>query len=169
MKVNLAHRRLFPRKIKKERRLHRNPHFVRAACPDWMEAGNREFLDAFGGGPQPRERLIMGWRTFHDRDALWQVWSVIPGVRDGNERRAGRDRRSPEPVIRYTGPERRTSVDRRRTALAVSAALAAGWLVFEGPTERRRLAPIPMDWEALPDDALADLLERARPVPPRAR
>ena len=93
----------------------------------------------------------------------WQVWSVIPGAVQGDERRHGYDRRSPDPVIRYKGPERRASNDRRRhqsTGLP-----STGWLVFDSLDERRRLFPIPPAWESRPDPDLERLLDRAVPVP----
>jgi hypothetical protein len=106
----------------------------------------------------------MALRGFQQGDVLWQVWSVIPGTRKDGERRRGSDRRSPEPVFLYRGPERRKAADRRGGALAVSAAFAAGWLVFQAPHERRRLAPIPANWETLSSDDLARLCARATPV-----
>lgn len=44
-----------------------------------------------------------------------------------------------------------------------------GWLVFEtvNEDEKRRLAPIPPGWSALPDDQLDALRRRADVVPPR--
>jgi hypothetical protein len=96
---------------------------------------------------------------------VWQVWNVMPGRLDNVERRIGYDRRSPEPVIRYIGPERRTIPDRRQPPPFLSAHLAAGWLTFECPTEKRRLAPIPQHWERLTDAELERLCDAARPVP----
>jgi hypothetical protein len=107
----------------------------------------------------------MALRGFEQGGVLWQVWSVIPGTRHDAERRRGEDRRSPDPVFRYRGPDRREAADRRSAAVTVSAAFSAGWLVFQAPHERRRLAPIPRDWEALSNDDLARLCERATPVP----
>lgn len=107
----------------------------------------------------------MALRAFQRAGVLWQVWSVIPGTRQDSERRRGLDRRSPEPIFRYRGPERRKALERRRIAGAVSAGFAAGWLVFQAPAERRRLAPIPANWETCSADELARLCERARPVP----
>lgn len=107
----------------------------------------------------------MALRSFRGSDGvLWQVWSVIPGFRESGERRRGYDRRSPDPVLRYTGPERRTHPDRRRTALFLASTLAAGWLVFESPSERRRLSPIPPGWDACSDAQLERWCERATPV-----
>lgn len=42
-----------------------------------------------------------------------------------------------------------------------------GWLCFESTTERRRLARYPQDWDALNDEQLCALLERAAVVPAR--
>ena len=44
---------------------------------------------------------------------------------------------------------------------------ADGWLLFCSPTERRRIAPLPQDWEELEITELARWCERAAPV--RAR
>lgn len=44
-----------------------------------------------------------------------------------------------------------------------------GWLVFESPQEKRRLAPVPSDWETMPIDALANLCEKAVPQTARTR
>lgn len=108
----------------------------------------------------------MPLRSFRSVSGVtWQVWSVIPGVSLGTERRTGYDRRSPDPVLRYTGPERRREDDRRRGPTFLSQSLQAGWLAFESPAERRRLAPIPPGWDRLCDAALERLCERAEPVP----
>jgi len=92
----------------------------------------------------------------------WHVWSVIPGSPGGEERRHGYDRRSPDPVILYKGPDRRAAGERRRVPAAPG--LHLGWLVFENGDERRRLAPIPPAWEARSDCDLERLCERAVPI-----
>ena len=38
-----------------------------------------------------------------------------------------------------------------------------GWLTFDCGSERRRLAPVPADWEAFPQDRLVLLLRMAAP------
>ena len=43
----------------------------------------------------------------------------------------------------------------------VSPALEEGWLAFESAMEKRRLAPIPEDWEEMPVETLARLCEGA--------
>ncbi|HEV7587749.1 MAG TPA: hypothetical protein VGO40_06430 [Longimicrobium sp.] len=105
----------------------------------------------------------MPQRVFRTASGVeWHVWSVIPGNAAGEERRHGYDRRSPDPVIQYKGADRRTSAERRRVAAAPG--LHLGWLVFESGAERRRLAPIPLAWEARPECELERLCERAVPV-----
>jgi hypothetical protein len=113
-------------------------------------------------------------RSFRTGEGVtWQVWNVMPGLHDMHERRIGYDRRSPEPVIRYTGTERRSSADRRKPPLFLSPQLATGWLTFECPTEKRRLTPIPQHWEELSEAELERLCGQASPVrplvPPPAR
>lgn len=42
-----------------------------------------------------------------------------------------------------------------------------GWLCFESPKERRRLARFPQDWDRLPDKELLRLVKSAEVVQPR--
>jgi len=60
-----------------------------------------------------------------------------------------------------------TSPSKREKILPESFRL--GWLVFECETERRRLAPVPENWEALTDRELAQLCTLADVVPARGR
>lgn len=109
-------------------------------------------------------------RSFRTAEGvLWQVWNVVPGLRDTTERRIGYDRRSPEPIFRYSGPERRNEHDRRRPAPLLSQQLASGWLAFECPTEKRRLAPIPQHWDQLSEAELERLCQTARICTPAIR
>jgi hypothetical protein len=114
----------------------------------------------------------MSHRIFRAADGSeWQVWNVIPGAWragswSGPEHRFV-ERRSPEPVLRYTGPERRQS-DRRGSSCLVSPELSRGWLTFQNGNERRRLTPIPRDWESLPDPELARLCDAAERVSGRS-
>lgn len=95
---------------------------------------------------------------------VWTIWEVRPGAaRRGSVDQRARDRRrdpAPDPII-----ERRGVVDRRRPAeeqvAGISGDLASGWLAIEVAGERRRLAPIPVGWMALPDDALLALCRTA--------
>lgn len=109
-------------------------------------------------------------RSFRTAEGVqWQVWNVVPGPKDVPERRIGYDRRSPDPVLRYSGPERRRADDRRRPAPLLSRQLATGWLAFECSTEKRRLAPIPQHWDQLSEAELERLCQSARICPPPFR
>jgi hypothetical protein len=44
-----------------------------------------------------------------------------------------------------------------------------GWLLFQCESEKRRLAPYPRDWRALPESALEALCHRAHQVALDAR
>ena len=123
-------------------------------------------------------------RTFTDDEGVsWTVWAVRP---QGRERRAPADRRSgsdrrdrttpergsaaaPGPADgaeRRGGPgDRRVPLERRLSAkrrVVLPTALEQGWLCFEGGGTRRRLAPIPADWEQCADGALLAYCGAAR-------
>jgi hypothetical protein len=117
--------------------------------------------------PGVQASLDMGHRAFTDsRRVRWEVWDVYP---THAERRAARgDRR------RFD----RREADRRRTVdptrIRVSAAYARGWLTFESKHDRRRVAPVPDDWERLSEAELEQLCLRAvsvwpAPAPHRVR
>ena len=42
--------------------------------------------------------------------------------------------------------------------------MRGGWLVFDSRGERRRLSPVPADWESLPEQRLLMLCESAVPA-----
>jgi len=44
-----------------------------------------------------------------------------------------------------------------------------GWLCLETQTQKRRLSPIPPDWESMSDVQLEELCQQASLVPPRAQ
>lgn len=56
---------------------------------------------------------------------------------------------------------------RPQSTMGVAPELADGWLCFESEAEKRRLAPIPEDWQALPEERLVLLLRLAELVPSR--
>jgi hypothetical protein len=106
-------------------------------------------------------------RTFLDDLArLWNAWDVIPAW---GERRA-RDRR-----VRADAGGR--SIDRRLRErrrlrglrIALPPRLANGWIAFECGDERRRVAPIPHGWDALPEPGLRELWREAEHLPPRRK
>jgi hypothetical protein len=100
----------------------------------------------------------MAHREFTDTFGRnWNVWSVVP-------ERAERRRRDGAAV---RGAERRHGKSKEfRVPLAEQ--WVDGWLAFETKGEKRRLAPIPDDWEAATDEQLHRMLERAEQIrPPR--
>jgi len=76
----------------------------------------------------------------------WEVWDVVPGrlLLEARNHRAGSDRRVAAQGPRPEEGERRRGGDRRA---ALSPQLRHGWLAFRHDDERRRLAPIPANWE----------------------
>lgn len=92
----------------------------------------------------------------------WNVWNVQP-TRTFTPPRSGRERRVGEtPGSR---PERRSHHDRRH--LVLTTGLEHGWLCFESASEKRRLAPVPADWETCSEVQLQVYATRASPVQQR--
>lgn len=89
----------------------------------------------------------MAYRTFADENGCyWQAWESHPSIAE----RRHSDRRVSS--AKWTGIERRINADRRisnQKRVVLGGALANGWLTFESPREKRRIAPIPHSWEAL--------------------
>jgi hypothetical protein len=97
----------------------------------------------------------MPHRRFVDsRQTQWEVWDVEP--EDAERRRS--DRRASA----RKSDERRHRQDRTRVRL--KSDLTNGWLAFESKHDRRRLAPIPIGWEALDASDLERLCEQATSV-----
>lgn len=107
----------------------------------------------------------MPLRSFRDPDGTpWEVWQVSPaGTTPWTTQRA-HDRRSPDPVLLYRGPERRQSKRRKGRPIPARIAgdLAGGWLVFESGAAKKRLAPPPPGWDTCPEETLIEYLQRAR-------
>jgi len=104
----------------------------------------------------------MGYRIFRDSAGTeWQTWDVVPRLA---ERRVG-DRRvtvSAAPrVERRRISDRRVRMGRRPM---LSSGLDSGWLCFEASVEKRRLTPIPVDWERCPTARLEEYCRAARPA-----
>lgn len=83
----------------------------------------------------------MAVRTFESPDgATWSVWEVIPG---------------------------RVSEFRSSYGSHLPRDMADGWLCFDCGTEKRRLAPLPVNWHERPEQDLWFWCRAAEPV--RAR
>ena len=86
------------------------------------------------------EPELMAYRRFKDADGLeWDAYDVqpLPGFGPPSERRA--EESEPMPVSRT-------------------------WLVFERDGEKRRLSPVPANWEAAPTETLLSFLASATKV-----
>ena len=83
----------------------------------------------------------MGLREFRDSKGVqWKVWNVTPDA-----------------------------LDKRTTAEDYMKDWQDGWLCFECPEHRRRLASFPPGWEDLPDSELEELLARSQTVKRRSQ
>ena len=106
----------------------------------------------------------MGYRSFVDRDgSYWQVWDSQP---TRVERRATADRRKSR-RFPWRESERRSGLDRRITSqrrISLAEGYGSGWLTFESVTEKRRLLPIPVQWEEMSNGELRALCERAKRI-----
>ena len=104
-----------------------------------------------------------GYRTFLDaRGKVWEVWMVHPS---SIERRK-MERRSPvENAVHLI--EERVLGDRRANAGtrgAVATEFSSGWLCFAGNGEKRRLAPVPVNWMSANDSQVAEWCRIAKRV-----
>src|SRR3954467_10658876 len=79
----------------------------------------------------------------------WDVWEVVPTA---VERRIARS------ATKFETVERRKV---RETRVVVPDRLQNGWLAFQSGRDRRRLAPIPPDWEEMTAYELLELLQHA--------
>lgn len=89
----------------------------------------------------------MALREYTDSAGVqWTVWRIEPRF---TPLRSGIDRRTRHTYVRE---ERRILPDRRRRI--VDSMVLRGWLCFESAEERRRLSPVPDDWESCSEAVL---------------
>jgi len=107
----------------------------------------------------------MAYRTFVDHNgSYWQVWDSQPTRVE--RRLSGGDRRHPR-HFPWNGPERRRGSDRRLTSqrrITLSEGYGSGWLTFESLEEKRRLVPIPSEWDKLSQAELRMLCGKAKRI-----
>ena len=95
---------------------------------------------------------LMAHREFRDdRGITWMVWEVHPTMAE---------RRRTPVAIPPDSKERRLN---HRARVPVDDRFAQGWLVFRTSGERRRLVPIPSDWESGSDESLRTWCAEAMP------
>jgi hypothetical protein len=103
---------------------------------------------------------LMGYRVFKDsRGTEWQTWDVVPRLGD----RRVSDRRTVSAQPPHS--DRRSRTDRRIVAgqrAVLTQGLDCGWLCFEAPSEKRRLSPIPSDWQSCGVDCLEQYCAQAK-------
>ena len=96
-----------------------------------------------------------GYRSFLDaRGRPWEVWMVHPS---SIERRKMERRTPVENAIFLI--EQRVLGDRRshsRGRTAVASEYSSGWLCFASNGEKRRLAPVPVNWMSANDSQVAE-------------
>lgn len=103
----------------------------------------------------------MAYRTFIDSDGVeWQAWDVLPKAVDRRitNRRVSRER---------VGFADRRRADRRQVNgrwTPLTSGLRDGWLCFDHDGSRRRLTPIPTDWEDCGPSVLERYCRSANPV-----
>jgi hypothetical protein len=81
----------------------------------------------------------------------WDVWEVYPSAVE--QRMSGE-----HPAVSHSDG---SPASKREVRIRVPSALQEGWLAFQAGAERRRLAPIPVNWSSLDEQSLITLLARA--------
>ena len=85
-------------------------------------------------------------RGFTDSTGVeWRVWEVLPAPTADTQ----------------------TSAETFSLSSLKETPFANGWLCFESPEEKRRLAPIPVDWQFNDSGFLEQLCQNAAIVPAR--
>jgi hypothetical protein len=118
----------------------------------------------FPGDPvQVQTSKNTGYRKFLDaRGRVWEVWMVHPS---SIERRR-MERRSPVENAVFL-IEQRVLGDRRLhtgARAAVATEYSSGWLCFASNGEKRRLAPVPVNWMSANDTQVAEWCRIAKRV-----
>jgi hypothetical protein len=104
-------------------------------------------------------------RAFKDREGKqWDVWLVHPSAAERRfvDRRASAGQQEGA-VERRSGLERRGGV-RKSARASVSQEFAQGWLCFETSGEKRRLAPVPEEWDRASEETLERWCGAAAPA-----
>ena len=101
----------------------------------------------------------MPLRDFRDSNGrTWWVWDTYPALAER--------RRKDAPPLPPDGKERRR-VSSPRVVLPLD--LLHGWLTFESGSDRKRLAPVPPQWEEAAEEQLRIWMDEATPLPPARR
>ena len=105
----------------------------------------------------------MGYRVFKDsQGSEWQAWDVVPQLTERREIERRVQAAPLEHADRRRTPDRRIIKGRRPT---LTAGLDSGWLCFEHAGEKRRLSPIPSDWQRCTPAELEQYCQSAKRAP----
>jgi hypothetical protein len=122
-------------------------------------------MDPASRDPQVQNQIAKntGYRTFLDaRGRRWEVWMVHPS---SIERRKMERRTPVENAVNLI--EQRVLGDRRMSTGArgaVASEYSAGWLCFASDGEKRRLAPVPVNWISANDVQVSEWCRIAKRV-----
>jgi hypothetical protein len=106
----------------------------------------------------------MGYREFKDEYGVeWRAWDVRP---TNVEHRAPPTPAGGVPVFKKE-EDRRHHNDSQEVRLRMRPGWEDGWLSFESDAEKRRLAPLPKDWEDAPVEKMREWLASATVFPKR--
>lgn len=104
----------------------------------------------------------MAYREFKDQwGTEWRAWDVQP---TSVERRNSKPNATAKPPVK---DERRRRENSGEVRLRMRPGWEGGWLSFESAAEKRRLVPLPKDWDKASDDQLATWLGDAKQFPKR--
>lgn len=106
----------------------------------------------------------MGYREFKDEHGVdWRAWDVVP---QAAEKRTAPTPTGGVPVLPDT--DRRSSRhDSNEMRLRMRPGWEKGWLSFESEAEKRRLVPLPANWEDVSIEQLREWLASATSFPKR--
>ena len=104
----------------------------------------------------------MAYREFTDQYGIeWRAWDVQP---TSVERRNSKPNAGGQPPVK---DERRRRENSGEVRLRMRPGWEGGWLSFESASEKRRLIPLPRDWDKASDDQLKAWLGDAKQFPKR--
>ncbi len=104
----------------------------------------------------------MAYREFKDQwGTEWKAWETVP---TGVERRGTTTPPSDTPKFDAGRRKRENSAEVR---LKMRPGWEGGWLSFESAKEKRRLVPLPADWDKATDEQLNTWLTESKSFPKR--
>ena len=104
----------------------------------------------------------MGFRTFLDSSGReWTAFDVVPRAQERRQLERRALAHLADMIDDRRDEDRRVTVGGRSS---LASGVNEGWLCFERGVDRRRLTPIPENWERCSDQDLEAYCQCARPV-----